>query len=126
MVVYAPFWLIRVAVGTGKSGKSAAKVFKLSVIVAVAGPISVSAYWAFYTGVTNDLKRRLDEHYASKGKKEAFAGKYFCYQLIFYERFTSIISAIEREKEIKDLSRNKKLELIKEFNPSMSFIKITT
>jgi putative endonuclease len=80
----------------------------------------------FYTGVTNDLKRRLDEHYANKGKKETFAGKYFCYQLIFYERFTSIISAIEREKEIKDLSRNKKLELIKEFNPSMAFIKISS
>jgi putative endonuclease len=74
----------------------------------------------FYTSVTNDLKRRMDEHYSNKGKKETFAGRYFCYQLIFYERFPSIISAIEREKEIKDLSRNKKLDLIKEFNPSSS------
>ena len=69
-----------------------------------------------YTGVTNDLRRRMDEHYANKGKKETFAGRYFCYQLIFYERFPSIISAIEREKEIKDLSRKKKFALIKMSN----------
>ena len=78
-----------------------------------------------YTGVTNDLKRRLGEHYANRGKKETFAGRYYCYQLIYYERYESIVMAIEREKEIKDLSREKKMELIKSTNPSLAFIKIS-
>ena len=77
-----------------------------------------------YTGVSNDLKRRMSEHYANRGKPETFAGKYYCYKLIYYERYTSINMAIEREKEIKDLSREKKLELIKSTNHRMSFIQI--
>jgi len=41
-----------------------------------------------YTGVTNDLYRRLKEHEAdSKDKKNHFAGKYNCYHLLFWERY---------------------------------------
>jgi putative endonuclease len=61
-----------------------------------------------YTGVTNNLAHRQRQHYDNRGKKETFAGKYYCYKLIYYERFSSIHQAIEREKEIKDLSRVKK------------------
>jgi putative endonuclease len=61
-----------------------------------------------YTGVTKDLQRRMLEHYENRGKKETFAGKYFCYNLIYFETFNDIRQAIEREKEIKDLSREKK------------------
>ena len=75
----------------------------------------------FYTGVTNDLKRRLEEHYANKGKKETFAGKYFCHKLIYYERFDLPEHAIEREKEIKKLSHQNKLQLIKIKNPKLIF-----
>lgn len=78
-----------------------------------------------YTGVTNDLYRRMNEHFANKGKKETFAGRYYCYQLIYFERHTDINNAIEREKEIKDLSRELKLQLIKSVNPKMNFLKIT-
>ena len=40
---------------------------------------------ALYIGVTNDLLRRMKEHYQSRGKQKTFAGKYYCYNLIYYE-----------------------------------------
>jgi putative endonuclease len=75
-----------------------------------------------YTGVTNDLERRILQHYENKGDKKTFAGRYFCYKLIYFEYFTSIKEAIEREKEIKNMSRQKKEELINEKNPGWSTI----
>ncbi|MCW9066008.1 MAG: GIY-YIG nuclease family protein [Ignavibacteriaceae bacterium] len=75
-----------------------------------------------YTGVTNDLKRRVYEHHKNKGNKKNFAGKYYCYKLLYYEYFTSISQAIVREKEIKDMSRAKKEELIKIKNPQWNFL----
>lgn len=41
----------------------------------------------FYTGVTNDIVQRIIEHYQNSGKEETFAGRYYCYNLIFYEEF---------------------------------------
>ncbi|MBX9850198.1 MAG: GIY-YIG nuclease family protein [Cytophagaceae bacterium] len=70
-----------------------------------------------YTGVTNDLLTRIQQHYENRGNKKTFAGKYFCYKLIYYERFDDINNAIEREKEIKDLSRKIKEQLIGNCNP---------
>ena len=58
-----------------------------------------------YTGVTNDLQTRILQHYENKGNKKTFAGKYYCYKLIYYESYSDINQAIEREKEIKDMSR---------------------
>ena len=60
-----------------------------------------------YTGVTNDLKRRLLQHYQNRGNKKSFAGKYYCYKLIYYEFYGDIHQAIAREKEIKDLKQEK-------------------
>jgi putative endonuclease len=77
-----------------------------------------------YTGVTNDLERRMLEHYENRGKKETFAGKYFCYKLIYFEIFHDIKEAIEREKEIKDLSRAKKEGLIAELNPRWNVLRV--
>ncbi len=77
-----------------------------------------------YTGVTNDLKRRLYEHYNNKGNKKSFAGKYYCYKLLYYEYFTDINQAIFREKEIKNLSRVKKEELIRNMNPKWNFLTV--
>ena len=66
-----------------------------------------------YVGVTNDLERRLTEHYENRGKPEAFAGKYYCYNLLYSERHLKMIHAIEREKEIKLMSREEKANLVK-------------
>lgn len=75
-----------------------------------------------YTGVTNDLQRRLLEHRENKGKPNTFAGKFYCYNLIYYEQFSDINKAIEREKEIKLMSRAVKEELIKSLNPKRHFL----
>ena len=75
-----------------------------------------------YIGVTNDLQRRLYEHTENKGNKSTFAGKYFCYNLVYYEHFTHIEHAIEREKEIKKFRREKKDLLIAAFNPEWKFL----
>ena len=74
-----------------------------------------------YVGVTNDLARRLGEHKENKGDKSTFAGKYYCYNLVYYEHFTHIDHAIEREKEIKKWRREKKELLIATLNPEWKF-----
>jgi putative endonuclease len=75
-----------------------------------------------YIGVTNDLARRLYEHKENKGNKSTFAGKYYCYNLLYYEHFTHINYAIEREKEIKKWRREKKESLIATLNPEWRFL----
>ncbi|GAB2985565.1 GIY-YIG nuclease family protein [Mucilaginibacter puniceus] len=75
-----------------------------------------------YVGVTNDLRRRLYEHTENKGNKSTFAGKYYCHNLIYYEHFTHIEHAIQREKEIKKWSRQKKAALIESLNPGWTFL----
>ena len=68
-----------------------------------------------YTGVTNDLERRIYEHKQKKIK--GFMQKYNVDKLIYFGRFDSIDSAISREKQIKGFSRKKRwhslLRLIK-------------
>ena len=78
----------------------------------------------FYTGMTNDLERRLHEHYTNRGNSKTFAGKYYCYKLLYFEEFGNVKDAMEREEEIKLLTRHKKLELVKEVNPFLNFITI--
>lgn len=76
-----------------------------------------------YTGVTNDLDRRLEEHFEdNNGPRKTFAGKYFCYNLIYYEYYAQIVWAIAREKQIKGMSRKKKEILISKFNPDWRFL----
>ena len=68
-----------------------------------------------YTGVTDDLVKRVWQH---KNKVvESFTKKYNINKLVHYEIFESIIEAIEREKQIKGGSRQKKIDLIKKNNP---------
>ena len=50
-----------------------------------------------YIGVTNNLEARLGEHYFNKGNPKTFAGKYYCYNLIYYEEFQYINEAITNE-----------------------------
>ncbi len=66
--------------------------------------------------MTNDLKRRLTEHYESRGKQDHFASKYFCYRLLYFEKYDTPQEAIYREKEIKDFSRERKMQLIRTTN----------
>ena len=76
-----------------------------------------------YIGVTNDLKRRLSEHtLANRGFQTSFAGRYFCYNLIYYECFQYIDMAIERETQLKKWSRAKKEALIATINPNWDFL----
>ncbi len=70
-----------------------------------------------YTGMTNNLSQRITEHYLNKGKSETFAGRYYCYILVYHEHFLHVQEAIKREKEIKGWLREKKLRLISSINP---------
>ena len=68
-----------------------------------------------YTGVTNDLIRRV---YVHKSKMvNGFTKRYNVVNLIYYEMTSDIIAAIAREKQIKSYSRKKKNELINSTNP---------
>ncbi|RYZ89634.1 MAG: GIY-YIG nuclease family protein [Proteobacteria bacterium] len=68
-----------------------------------------------YTGVTNDLRRRIEEH--KEAKPESFTGKYKVHNLVYWERFSHVEEAIAREKQIKGGSRAKKIALIELVNP---------
>ena len=76
-----------------------------------------------YTGVTNDLKRRLYEHEQdAKFHKIHFTGKYNAFYLVYWECFQNIDHAIMREKEIKGWMRFKKDNMITAFNPGWRFL----
>ena len=76
-----------------------------------------------YTGVTNDLGRRMEEHLADHlDTRKTFAGKYFCYNLIYCEYYFHIEWAIAREKQIKGWTRKKKEGLIAKFNSEWRFL----
>jgi putative endonuclease len=75
-----------------------------------------------YVGITNDIKRRLYEHAQNEGDPTTFTGKYFCYNLIYYELFSDVNAAIAREKQIKKWSREKKNNLIFKFNPEWKIL----
>ena len=68
-----------------------------------------------YTGVTSDLIKRVYQH--KEGAADGFTKKYECKQLVYYEQFEDMITAIEREKQIKAGSRKKKLIMIESINP---------
>lgn len=70
---------------------------------------------ALYTGVTNDLIRRVGEH--KEGRGSLFTAKYKCHKLVYFEEFGLIDRAIVREKQIKSLSRFDKEKLIDSINP---------
>ena len=68
-----------------------------------------------YTGVTNDLIRRIYEH---KSKQvEGFTKRYNINKLVYYQIYQDVSEAIAREKQIKAGSRKKKIDLINSLNP---------
>ena len=68
-----------------------------------------------YTGVTNNLARRIAEHKNKTGS--AFTKRYNVIKLVYYESFPRILDAIAAEKKIKKGPRKKKIEMIERFNP---------
>jgi len=68
-----------------------------------------------YTGVTNDLKRRVFQH--CEKMVDGFTKKYNVTKLVYYESTGDIQAAIKREKQIKGGSRQRKIDLVKIENP---------
>ena len=68
-----------------------------------------------YTGVTSNLIKRIYEHRNNLVK--GFTSKYNLHSLVYYEVCDTIEQAIIREKQIKDMDRIDKLEMIRKFNP---------
>jgi putative endonuclease len=68
-----------------------------------------------YTGVTNNLVRRIYEH--KNNLVAGFTSKYKVHTLVYYEIHESIETAIVREKQIKKWKRQWKIQLIEENNP---------
>ena len=85
----------------------------------------MNQYWVYmmtnasntviYTGVTNDLQRRVLEHKDKNGS--AFTKKYNVKKLVYYESFNQVFDAIAAEKRLKSGSRTKKIEKIESMNP---------
>ena len=68
-----------------------------------------------YTGVTNDLRRRVWQH--REGLGSAFTTRYRIGKLVYFEVLGDSYNAIAREKQLKAGSRKRKIELIEESNP---------
>ena len=69
-----------------------------------------------YTGITNNLERRLWEH-QNEIDKNSFTAKYHVHKLVYFEVTSDSLSAIAREKQIKSWSRKRKNQLIEQMNP---------
>ena len=77
--------------------------------------IMTNASKTLYTGVTNDLERRVREHKTGTGSK--FTSGYRIHKLAYYETYDDIRQAIVREKQIKGWLRSRKIAMIEERNP---------
>lgn len=69
-----------------------------------------------YTGITNDLMRRVYEH--KQKLIPGFTQKYNITKLVYYEETSDVYAAIAREKQIKGWLRAKKINLIESMNPN--------
>ena len=69
-----------------------------------------------YIGITNNLRRRIDEH--REGKADSFTAKYRIHRLVYFERFQYVQQAIAREKYLKHFQRAEKIALIQANNPT--------
>ena len=70
-----------------------------------------------YTGITNDLERRVQQHKSQT--IDGFTKKYKITQLLYFESTNDVTTAIEREKQIKGMLRSKKVGRIKTMNPQL-------
>ena len=70
-----------------------------------------------YTGVTNDLIRRVYEH-RHEADPQSFTARYKVHKLVYFEQTTDVRAALEREKQIKSWKRVKKNQLVESKNPT--------
>ena len=77
--------------------------------------IMASISRVLYVGVTNDLRRRVEEH--KTGEVEGFTKRYNVNRLVHFEATGDVRAALEREKELKMWRRSKKIALIEKENP---------
>ena len=78
--------------------------------------IMASRSRVLYTGVTNDLARRVDEHKLSL--TPGFTSRYHVTRLVHFEEFGDVRDAIAREKQLKGWVRSRKIRLIEQKNPT--------
>src|SRR5271156_5175064 len=69
-----------------------------------------------YTGVTNDLERRMSEH--KSGAFDSFTKCYRINRLVYFQETNDINAAVAAEKQVKGISRSKKIALIEAENPT--------
>ena len=69
-----------------------------------------------YTGITNDLIRRVYEH-RNEADPKSFTAKYKVHKLVYFEQTTDVRAALEREKQIKSGKRARKNALVETMNP---------
>jgi putative endonuclease len=74
-----------------------------------------SANGTLYTGVTSNIARRVFEH--REDMLDGFTKKYNVHRLVYFERYESVVKAIEREKRVKKWKRAWKIRLIEAHNP---------
>ena len=80
--------------------------------------LSSGLHGTLYTGMTNDLPRRMFEH--REKLKDGFTKRYDVTRLVWFEQHPQALAAIRREKQIKAWRRDWKLRLIDESNPDWS------
>jgi putative endonuclease len=68
-----------------------------------------------YTGVTNNIQRRVIQH--KRGEIDGFTKRYKINRLVYFERYQYVGNAIRREKQIKGLDRARRVALIERDNP---------
>ena len=79
--------------------------------------LSNNTHTTIYTGVTNNLVRRVYEH-RHELADQSFTAKYKVHRLVYYEATNDVRAAIEREKQIKGWNRARKNKLVESMNPS--------
>ena len=79
--------------------------------------LSNNTHTTIYTGVTNNLVRRVYEH-RHELADQSFTAKYKIHRLVYYEATNDVRAAIEREKQIKGWNRARKNKLVESMNPT--------
>lgn len=73
-------------------------------------------YGTIYLGVTSDLAKRVYEH-KNNSMPSSFTSKHNIKNLVYYEQYEAIETAIAREKQLKNWKRDWKISLIEKNNP---------